>query len=224
MKRLVVLSIIAAISACATPEPSHGDLHQGVPRPPARPVFVPRQDAPHKVGQPGTLAPPREYPRAPPGQRVLPQTPESRNEPGIWATGSPPSTQKQPAILGVPIPFGDNLPDPRDWWLTEGCGVMMDKAARAVVGKTILPPALLRCLVAQQYYTCAMGALEADIQAIKAGNADVNRSRVIEDTAKTALRFVQHMCTDDITNSPDLRDWAKRITTEADRQARGGVQ
>jgi hypothetical protein len=69
-----------------------------------------------------------------------------------------------------------------------------------------------------------MGALEADIQAIKAGNADVNRSRVIEDTAKTALRFVQHMCTDDITNSPDLRDWAKRITTEADRQARGGVQ
>jgi hypothetical protein len=69
------------LSACA----AGPEYHQGAYRP-APPMFVPSQDAPHTVGQPGHLRPQKDYPKSP-HKRPLPPT----REPGIWASEDPDS-------------------------------------------------------------------------------------------------------------------------------------
>lgn len=94
MKRLALLLALA----CAGPERIPSTYAQGAPMPPRPPPFNPAQDAPHTVGQPGHLAPPvRPQPNPVPG-RVLPQTPETRREPGIWASDGAP----KPKVHFVP--------------------------------------------------------------------------------------------------------------------------
>lgn len=94
-----VLGVAALLAACATSRPT--EYHQGafVPPPPA-PVR-PGVGAP-VVGQPGQPSPVQPGPRP---TRVLPETPETRREPGIWA-GDPPRAPLSPVplILGVPLP------------------------------------------------------------------------------------------------------------------------
>jgi hypothetical protein len=214
--RLVSVSVVALLlAACGSPRRQYA---QGAPLAPRPPAFSPTTDAPHTVGQPGHVRPAtRMEPNPRPG-RVLPETPETRRGPGIWASGAPSDgAERGPQILDVPLPIGDTLTDPKDYWLTDECAAMMDRAARKVVGKTKLSTTMRQCLAAQQYYTCALGALEADLQAINAGNANAWRTHVIGETAKTAARFVRHMCQEPIASSPELREWARKITEEAGR-------
>lgn len=90
---------------------------------PAPPAFNPAQDAPHTVGQPGYLEPQRVHPPEPRPTRVLPETPETRRGPGIWATNPPmyaPQRQRGDPIpdlrvLDVPVP---HHPDAKDGWET----------------------------------------------------------------------------------------------------------
>jgi hypothetical protein len=92
------------LSACA----AGPEYHQGAYRP-APPVFVPSQDAPHTVGQPGHLAPrDRDYPKSP-HKRPLPPA----REPGVWAGDGPrasgePVTKPELFKLHVPVPEGDH--------------------------------------------------------------------------------------------------------------------
>lgn len=81
--------ILLFLTACATSAPSR--YEQGAFRP-APPVFVPSQDAPHTVGQPGYVTPPASQPERSPHTRVLPETPETRREPGLWAGDEPKAT------------------------------------------------------------------------------------------------------------------------------------
>jgi len=216
---MVVSAYATMFAGCATSEPPHGALSKGS----YRPVPAPAQARPGVglplPGQPLRAPTVQPQPTPPP----VPHTPRTRAEPTIWAGGTP-RAKPQPAILGVPIPFGDNLPDPQDWWLTESCGAMMGKAARLVVGDTKLPTALRQCLAAHQYLTCAIAALRADGIAASVGDDNPHRMNVIIETGKTAARFAKHMCPDDIAQSKELKDWADKITAEADRITRGTVQ
>lgn len=98
--------------ACAPSAPSQ--YEQGAYRPPVRaPVFNPATGAPHTVGQPGHLDP-NAYPRSP-YTRVLPETPETRREPGIWAANPPRTSVKPPKWEDrEPVVLGIELPEPDD--------------------------------------------------------------------------------------------------------------
>jgi hypothetical protein len=221
--RLVSVSVVALLlAACGSPRRQYA---QGAPLAPRPPAFSPTTDAPHTVGQPGHVRPAtRMEPNPRPG-RVLPETPETRRGPGIWASGAPSDgAERGPQILDVPLPIGDTLTDPKDYWLTDECAVMMDRAARKVVGKTKLSTTMRQCLAAQQYLTCTIAALRADGLADAAGDSNPHRMHVIIETGKTAARFVKHMCPDDIAKSKDLKDWADKITAEADRHTHGATQ
>jgi hypothetical protein len=68
------------------------------------PSFHPAQDAPHTVGQPGHLQPRTDYPRSP-HTRVLPQTPGTARQPGLWAGGGDVTVidPKEITVLGVEL-------------------------------------------------------------------------------------------------------------------------
>lgn len=100
-----LLVLLAAVLVHGCGGPSHHDLMRGafaVPPPPARPgVGAP------VVGQPGArAAPPRS-----PHHRVLPQTPDTQREPGLWA-GDQPRAASAPWNGREPILLGLRLPDP----------------------------------------------------------------------------------------------------------------
>lgn len=70
---------------------------------PVAPPFNPATDAPITIGHPGYVAP--EPPPRSPHKRVLPQTPETRREDGLWATSAPPLRQHTFLIYDEVIPF-----------------------------------------------------------------------------------------------------------------------
>lgn len=76
--------IAVLFAACAA---LRGEYRQGAPMPPRPPAFNPGQDAPYVIGQPGYVGAPESLPRSP-YTRVLPQTPKTRREAGVWAVDS----------------------------------------------------------------------------------------------------------------------------------------
>jgi hypothetical protein len=107
MKALFTAVVAAMALACAAPEPnpSHGELHKGAYRPVrGSPTFNPTTDAPHTF-RPGQPSPVQPGPRP---ARVLPQTPDTRKEPGIWAANPP---EDKPVVTfnwDVPVPEDDD--------------------------------------------------------------------------------------------------------------------
>lgn len=101
--RFVLLCVLCL--GCASGAPT--TYNQAAFRP-APPVFVPSQDAPHTIGQPGHLAPASpKYPKSP-HKRPLPPT----REPGIWAGDGPKAVATrppEPMIQGVAIPLPDDV-------------------------------------------------------------------------------------------------------------------
>jgi hypothetical protein len=99
--RLLLLSAVVAITACTSPESS--EFHKGtLTRPPPAPAARPGVGAP-MYGQPG----PQMHPRSPHG-RVLPETPETRKGPGIWAAHPPDDAPTITFNWDVPVPEDDD--------------------------------------------------------------------------------------------------------------------
>lgn len=73
---------------------------------PVAPPFTPSMDAPIVVGQPGYVGEPERAPRSP-HKRVLPETPETMRQPGIWAATDP----FTPTILDVEVPPTPDVSD-----------------------------------------------------------------------------------------------------------------
>lgn len=112
MKHLLIGAVMM-MAGCASPG-EHGSLHRGAARPVRSPVFNPAQDASHTVGQPGHVRP-GDVPRSP-HARVLPQTPESRKEAGVWSASSPVASNETDGgfkFFDVPIapPAEDMVPE-----------------------------------------------------------------------------------------------------------------
>jgi hypothetical protein len=175
------------------------------PMPPAAPTFSPTLDAPITVGQPGYAGSPENMPRSP-HKRVLPETPATRKEAGIWASDSgsrhgPPYPQIH--LLGIVWETLDN-PTEHEWDTTAMCAVTM----RLVGGDDMSMLATLAdwpraCAIAKLYRHCADGTMreaqrkrargeEYDVVAIesfkrvnKAAQLQEARSCKTEPTAET---------------------------------------
>lgn len=196
MLRLAVTAVaVLLLVGCGVAAPAkHGQYAQGAPVPPRPPAFTPAQDAPHTVGQPGTLAPPRQYPRAPPGQRVLPETPETRRGPGLWGS-TPPVASDDPdpslTLMGVPI-AAPSIPEQRSKtaWCVGQVKVAFHETA--YMGRA---SAWLKCLANVLVKAC----LDAERDNIKR-RADphdaVQRERLVEFESAAALsaREVGRLC------------------------------
>jgi hypothetical protein len=78
-------AITVLLIACAGGAPTQ--YAQGVPVAPSAPPFNPVTRSPVTVGQPGYAGSAEGLPRS--HGRVLPETPETRKEPGIWASDKP---------------------------------------------------------------------------------------------------------------------------------------
>lgn len=105
MKYALHLAVVAlsAAFACATP-PAPTTYNQSALRPPPTPRFSPVEDAPH------TFKPGRPRPSVEPGPkptRVLPETPETRRGPGIWAGDEPKAGPQLLPVVGVVLPVPD---------------------------------------------------------------------------------------------------------------------
>lgn len=97
MHRLLLLMLLAPLA------------HAQPARPPA-PRFVPSQDAPHTVGQPGHTKPTPAVEPGPQPKRVLPETPETRRGPGIWAGDRSPPASVEILLVPIPLPSFDEDP------------------------------------------------------------------------------------------------------------------
>ncbi len=71
--------------ACAG-APSRSEYRQSAA--PMAPTFNPTWEAPHTVGQPGYIGAPEHVPRTA-SKRYLPETEQTRREPGLWAAEAP---------------------------------------------------------------------------------------------------------------------------------------
>lgn len=97
---------------------------------PVAPAFEPSFDAPHTVGQPGYVGASERLPRGT-DRRTLPQTPETRQEDGLWAADRPrppaPLIRKpgdpipEIRVLDVPVPHHDDVTDGWESAPTEQC-------------------------------------------------------------------------------------------------------
>lgn len=157
-------TVLAIASACGGHAPT--PYSQGAPVAPRPPAFNPTTDAPITVGQPGHIAP---RPRVEPGPkhgRVLPQTPETRREPGLWAPKPPTASLpvEPPQILGVTPPVPGQLRMPDDGHARSICAHPMEVALKRVDHSnslTRLAEDKRRCLAMHAYTTCLTRLLMA---------------------------------------------------------------
>jgi hypothetical protein len=143
--------------ACAGGTPTQ--YAQGIPSAPRAPVFNPMTGAPITVGQPGYVGPAENLPRSPYG-RTLPETPETRREPGIWAATKPPSNNFFEVEDLMRVNFDE---DAREAVAAAGCIRLMGEtfvkrnvtAPEAVEFKKATYPLYhWRCLIAGLYRHC----------------------------------------------------------------------
>jgi hypothetical protein len=134
-----------------------GALGQGAYRP-APPVFVPSQDAPHTVGQPGHVrtTPELEMPRP---SRVLPEDERTRKGPGLWAGDQPKASSGDDHD---PASVDPKVADARAVRSTalgdEDCQKEIARAesrARAYTARQKLEPQSDECLTARLHLYCA---------------------------------------------------------------------
>lgn len=122
---------------------------------PLPPPFNPMTDAPITIGHPGTIHPgPRIEPNPKP-TRVLPQTPETRREAGIWAASLNPDWKEQPILdVLLPPPEGETDFDRGIRW---SCVVRVARHATAETelrGTVPYSEAERRCMAARMLWTC----------------------------------------------------------------------
>jgi hypothetical protein len=192
--RPTMLFVFAFFVACASAPTTlqRGTLTRP---PPARhrpgvgaPVHDPR--APHPSVEPG-----------PRPTRVLPQTPETRREPGIWATESPRAAKlpdapakwpDPPHILGWPLPYPPTAGTADDRYYARKCAHYMALQASGLplASPDSLTLDVAKCFAAKLYRAC-MG-IESD--AAKARKPDPYFDTHIANTRKEAERFENEAC------------------------------
>lgn len=124
------------------------------------PVAEPRTAyTPAGAGLPEYWGQPEARPERSPHARVLPQTPETMKEPGLWAGDRPmAASSTTDEILGVQIPLPEEAETETEKAPTRWC-VATVKEAIATSNKMALlrqlDPVLLRCLVAMLHEHCA---------------------------------------------------------------------
>lgn len=144
---------------------------------PLPPAFSPVEDAPITVGHPGYVTP---EPERSPHKRVLPETPRTRREPGIWASDSsePVGTL---SVLGIPLP-GPKLGGEDDaaakWCATSMALALHDRAdvASRLISRTARDR---KCVVLDVYAACLdwFAAVEFRNEAKSVGEAIRRRER-----------------------------------------------
>lgn len=131
---------------------------------PAPPPFNPAMDAPITIGHPGTVAP--RKPERSPHKRVLPQTPETRREDGLWASDGEPLGRSLPLLLGQPVPFPpDGTNDQRLDALANACATTMNSAAEGAGIASFLrvvPDEARLCLSMQLYHYCLFWTVKGE--------------------------------------------------------------
>jgi hypothetical protein len=146
--------------ACA-PASQPGTYAKGTFRPPVRaPTFSPAEDAPHTF-EPGRPAPVQPGPIP---VRVLPQTPETRREPGIWAgDDQDPPGWNEPLppikVLDVDIPMPPEVKTQWDAVLAVWCSHIADTGMRtnhAMRLELMRRPDDVRCLAAISFHYCTL--------------------------------------------------------------------
>lgn len=151
------------LAACAAPE--RHELRDGAPVRTA-PVFVTPGYTPAGAGlpeyMPGHPEPVRIEPNPRPA-RLLPQTPETRREPRIWATNEPDAPhvnddgKPAPLVLGERLPYEDFQYEPKDREHVRRCATKGDAALRS----TLKPDQIdaltkdeRKCLAMSMYALC----------------------------------------------------------------------
>jgi hypothetical protein len=115
-------------------------------------------DAPITVGQPEYVGPVENLPRSPHG-RVLPQTPATRKEPGMWAVDGPKASKKEPLdIFGFYAPVPDEAQVLEEIaspiWLCSAYVRMTAYGKRKSPEIMRMPDAIRWCLAARLYHAC----------------------------------------------------------------------
>lgn len=153
------------LAACASPAPT--TYSQGAYRP-APPAFNPVTDAPITIGQPGYARPGVQVEPGPKPTRLLPETPATRREPGIWASDAPsPSASDDgkpvPLVLGVRLPYWLMQDEPDDREHTRWCAARTDALLRKVMTPAeiaALSEQETRCLAMRMYNLCSTDGWE----------------------------------------------------------------
>jgi hypothetical protein len=223
--------LLFLLAACASSTPTQ--YAQGVPALPRAPAFNPTLDAPITTGQPGYVGPAENLPHSP-HRRVLPETPDTRKEPGLWAAEPPTSaTGDVPEILGLALPPLDlddsaeslaNQKDCADRWAKvlrqSGLGRQRPK----------MPPAEQRCAAALMYVLCwkEEGLLADSLRLYTGSNVhslDFQRLQAAREAVATSL-FNTHCSQKHL--SPDGLGWlnkardAYQMQLAKDRTITGG--
>lgn len=216
--------ILVALASCAAPQHTSSEYQRGTYAPvrpaPARPgVGAP------VVGQPGYVGPLEGLPRSPHG-RVLPETPETRREPGIWSAEPPDATltlerDRVPAILGVSIPLPSTNSDV-DFLLARGCADTMSIAAKKILKsfdaipelKSVFNLPVKRCAAARLYREC-VGDLTPDSSMYKFLDTKVESGldEAIKRASEVARLNVKRECSK-VSLSPDLKAFVYRVDLE----------
>jgi hypothetical protein len=211
MTRPIILAL--AISACVSPSTTY---ERGTLRPlPARPQpkVGPTYD-PH-------VAPLPPQPQPKPG-RVLPQTPETQREPGLWAANIPDDDDSLGGtrLGGMEIPYPLDAAMPHDKAPARMCGLTMTATIeRGGFSQRWLShnPHVRHCLSARLYERCAAHLLKRHDKALADGYAVNPRDyAAAKSTDATARDFRADAC-HRISVSPDGDALVAHIGAEWER-------
>lgn len=211
MKPIVLFLLL--LSACASPGPTQ--YGQGIPVAPRAPTFSPITDSPITTGQPGYLGPMEGLPRSP-HARVLPQTPETMREPGLWASSAPTSSGDV-LVLGVPIPLtSEPSQDPSSAHMRR-CALelaLLTTGTRPSELDRIIGAESRRCLAATAQRACMdyrykKGLIERESKSGADRKAVARAVDVFGAATRVAREFYEKSCTEDMIHQigfPYLRD------------------
>lgn len=220
MHRFALVLFLAACTTTSTPTTYADGPMMPAPRAPA---FDPTFDSPNPFERPER---PALQPNPKP-TRVLPETPETRREPGLWNSTAPKASLPvgPPQILGVTLPFAPGHDTEGQRYYTHYCAGLMGRAAKKVVGNAKLSREMTRCLAATQYATCMAGLAKLDLKLQNVGTGTTPAiTALVESTLRTALAFERDECPADIGSAPERRDLADKITAEFDKSLRSIIQ
>ena len=190
---LIAVVALSAFTWCTTTPEAPPEYRQGVYRP-TPPALRPGHGAP-LVGQPGVTVAPLPQPQ--PG-RLLPQTPETRKQPGVWAADVPDDAPATPILDGVAIPYPPEALAEREAYPTWNCAKMMTVGVKPYDPKNERlkwPEQQRRCLVARMYQNCVEAVLTHYGHLASAGSLrDPGLKRKLETTKEVSDRFAADEC------------------------------
>lgn len=148
-----------------------------------------------------------------PYTRVLPQTPETRQGPGLWAGDQPQAALKtmwsarQPVALGVRLPGGEDRDEPL--LMREGvrrCAYEIDSFSRQTftdhLGRLALDEKI--CLVAALHLRCAIGQAKDVREAVSKSTLSDSALTAAQLHISKAKERMERVCTRDMFSRVDV--------------------